>query len=114
MPTVGTYWGREFAGFMAGMGYAVSWDIAYWVGTDEAPAKKTIGQEDSVFRSWIYENKKVVKAISEDKEFYDEPSSKEGWAHEYTNGTILIHRLKRDEWFIKAAAHFLLNKELNI
>ena len=97
------------------------------ISTDPYPAQHTVGQEDARLASWLYHRNKQQQQqqlqlplkgnanshgltrhwISENKEIYDEPTSKAGWAHAYTPGTLVIHRLKRDDWFLKAADYFL-------
>ncbi|KAJ3147236.1 hypothetical protein HDU86_008072 [Geranomyces michiganensis] len=108
LPTDGTYFGREVHGaFMAGMGYVLSWDLVAWISDDSFPAENKVGQEDSVLAWWLAKGNQIKNWISEEKEFYDDPSYEQGWAHEYTPGTILIHRLKNDTVFMRASAHFL-------
>ncbi|KAJ3199984.1 hypothetical protein HK099_002863 [Clydaea vesicula] len=112
LPTTGLYFGRYWGsvkhrnGFMTGMGYALSWDLVEHI-AEEVPlaGKSIIGQEDGLVPSWIGE--KAVNTISEDLEYYDSPKSNEDWAKNYTDGTLLIHRLKRDDWFLNASTHFL-------
>ncbi|TPX61886.1 hypothetical protein PhCBS80983_g00803 [Powellomyces hirtus] len=107
-PRQGTYFGRSVQdSFMAGMGYAVSWDIVKWISTDSFPGENKIGQEDAMLAWWLQRGQVIKNWISEDYEFYDDPSFKEGWAHDYTPGTILVHRLKNETLFIRASAHFL-------
>ncbi|KAJ3286192.1 hypothetical protein HK104_009142 [Borealophlyctis nickersoniae] len=114
IPATGTYFGREVVGhnFMAGMGYAVSWDIVSWIGSNPPETQSIVGQEDAKFASWLRKGKKVKNWVSENQEFYDDPLFTspwvgKGWAHEYTPGTILIHRCKDDGAFLNASAHFL-------
>ncbi|KAJ3185340.1 hypothetical protein HDU85_001390 [Gaertneriomyces sp. JEL0708] len=109
LPRLGTYFGREpqKTGFMAGMGYAVSWDIVRWIGQDPYPAEHTVGQEDSVFANWLHHGKKIKNWEAEDNELYDDPASGKGWAHEYTPGTIGIHRLKDEALFLNCTWHFM-------
>ena len=93
---------------MAGMGYLMSWDLAYWVATDPFPKEHTEGQEDAMLAWWLTESKLIEHWISDElEEFYDEPDSKQGWAHPYTPNTILIHRLKDSNWFLKANRFFM-------
>ncbi|KAJ3166497.1 hypothetical protein HDU88_003366 [Geranomyces variabilis] len=108
LPKDGTYFGREVHGaFMAGMGYALSWDMVAWISADPFPAENKVGQEDATLAWWLAKGNQVSNWVSEDSEFYDDPSYMEGWAHEYTPGTILIHRLKNETVFLRASAHFL-------
>ncbi|KAH6564781.1 hypothetical protein BASA60_010164 [Batrachochytrium salamandrivorans] len=105
-----SYVGRTYAPgtFMAGMGYGLSFDLVRWIATDPYPAAHRIGQEDSLLSNWLTTGKKVVNWIANtDDAFYDEPESGQGWAHAYTPNTILIHRLKSELWFVKAARHFM-------
>ncbi|TPX31246.1 hypothetical protein SmJEL517_g05386 [Synchytrium microbalum] len=108
----GTYMGRHVTGtgFMAGMGYVLSWDLVDWISQDSYPKEHMSGQEDANLSGWLRDKDKVQNfwSIEEPDRFYDEPDSKEGWAiHNYSNNTIIIHRLKRTDWFLKASRHFL-------
>nr|KAJ3421057.1 hypothetical protein HK105_004605 [Polyrhizophydium stewartii] len=110
MPEKGVYFGREVPrfGFMAGMGYGVSLDVARAVATADIPDSIRIGQEDASFATLLYRLKLIEHWTTDKAEaFYDSPQSKEGWAHPYTDNTILIHRLKRDDWFLETADHFM-------
>ncbi|KND01984.1 uncharacterized protein SPPG_02490 [Spizellomyces punctatus DAOM BR117] len=109
LPKHGTYFGRNpgGTGFMAGLGYVLSWDLVKWVGSDPYPQQNKEGQEDGKVASWLRYGNKITHWVSEDEEIYDDPASGRGWAHPYTPGTILIHRLKEDIPFLTACAHFL-------
>ncbi|TPX42171.1 hypothetical protein SeMB42_g05253 [Synchytrium endobioticum] len=109
---VGAYIGRHVhgTGFMAGMGYMLSWDLVDWIGKDPYPRQNAIGQEDAVLAGWLHEKNKIQHfwSIEGADQFYDEPESGQGWAHNYsTQHTIMVHRLKRTDWFLKASRHFL-------
>ncbi|KAJ8324348.1 hypothetical protein O5D80_006612 [Batrachochytrium dendrobatidis] len=110
MPQTGTYFGRHVSGtgFMAGMGYGLSFDLVQWIATDAYPSQHRIGQEDSLLASWLRHSNQLKHYIGDEtKAFYDDPAHARGWAHPYTANTILIHRLKNEAWFLKAAEHFL-------
>ncbi|KAI9202892.1 uncharacterized protein BJ171DRAFT_512542 [Polychytrium aggregatum] len=103
------YYGRQFSGFMTGMGYALSYDLVRWISQEcEYCAENKVGQEDFMVAKWMIHSGKRIHWISEDSEHYDAPEFKQGWSHPYTSGTILIHRLKDDKWFMNAAARFVL------
>ncbi|KAJ3037676.1 hypothetical protein HDV00_001398 [Rhizophlyctis rosea] len=109
LPPLGTYFGRRVPDrfFFAGMGYVLSWDLALYCGLDPQPAAHKIGQEDALLASWLRNANRIKNYVSEDFEIYDDPHAKKGWSHEYTEGTILIHRLKDEGLFLNAARHFL-------
>ena len=80
-----------------------------WISKDLYPKQNAIGQEDAVLSNWLRHNNKIENfwSMEEEDQFYDEPESQEGWAHNYSANTIMIHRLKRTDWFLKASRHFL-------
>ncbi|RKP02410.1 hypothetical protein CXG81DRAFT_368, partial [Caulochytrium protostelioides] len=114
LPHAGVYFGRDYERqFMTGMGYAVSWDIVAQLGSllGDTRSIKAVGgvagQEDIVMARWVRHTNRLRHWISEEREFYDDPSfAGQGWAHPYTPGTLLIHRLKLDDPFVTAATHF--------
>lgn len=87
------------------------------IATDPFPAHHKKGQEDATLARWLTHGPEDASSghrsmiqhwVSEDTEIYDEPAANKPWSHPYTPGTLLIHRLKHDELFVKACAHFLL------
>ena len=92
---------------MAGLGYILSWDLVDFIANDPYAKEHTIGQEDATLAAWLHHGKVIKQWISEEHEIYDDPSHLGGWAHEYTRGTLLIHRLKEIDPFLKASQHFL-------
>ena len=92
---------------MAGLGYILSWDLVDFIANDPYAKEHTIGQEDATLAGWLHHGKVIKQWISEEHEIYDDPSHLGGWAHEYTPGTLLIHRLKEIDPFLKASQHFL-------
>ena len=109
--STGVYFGRVMSGwvgeFMAGMGYSLSWDLVRWITTDEYPPSHRVGDEDQLVAEWLRHSSKVLHFVSDDKNIYDSPESEGEWAQNYTKGTLFIHRLKQNDWFLKTAEHFL-------
>jgi hypothetical protein len=113
---VGVYYGRQSAGFMAGMGYILSYDLVDWIAKDPFPKLNQIGQEDGTLAFWLVQSQLIQHWLSDtEKAFYDFPSSGRGWAHPYSKNTILIHQLKQDDRYVQVAHHFLgpVQEELN-
>lgn len=105
----GLYYGRDVPnhGFMAGMGYVISWDLVEWIATAEYPKLHREGQEDATLASWLHHSGLLKHTVSDDNAIYDDPDSGKGWAKPYIPETILIHRLKDTLAFIKANVHFM-------
>ncbi|KAJ3218838.1 hypothetical protein HK099_004914, partial [Clydaea vesicula] len=111
LPEYDVYFGRKVehingngGGFIAGMGYALSWNLVEFIATkvENNPKQEIIGQEDFLVTTWLNNGKIYYKMISEVNEFYDSPESKKGWSKNYSPGTMLIHQLKDNEWFLNA------------
>ena len=104
----GTYFGRIVNNyFMAGMGYVLSWDLVEWIANSDYANSHKIGQEDAVLASWLYNSGLLKHKVSDDNSFYDDPDSNQGWSKPYIPETILIHRLKDTDAFIKANVYFM-------
>jgi hypothetical protein len=105
----GLYFGREVIGhgFMAGMGYAISWDLVEWIAQSDYARNHREGQEDATLAGWLHHSGLVKHRVSDENGFYDYPESGKGWAKPYIPGTILIHRLKDSTHFIKANMQFM-------
>lgn len=103
----GTYFGRAIGDFMAGMGYALSWDLVRWIGADEYPQSHQKGFEDQLVAEWLRHSGKMVHFVSDDENLYDSPDYEAGWAQNYTKETLIVHQLKQDDWFLRTAKHFL-------
>ncbi|RAL07887.1 uncharacterized protein BO97DRAFT_314488, partial [Aspergillus homomorphus CBS 101889] len=108
--STGTYFGRAIhETFMAGMAYTLSWDLVRWVATDPYPASHREGFEDQVVGDWLHRSGSLNHFVSEDQAIYDSPDYlvEGGWARNYTDGTLIVHQLKQNEWFLRTAKHFL-------
>ncbi|KAJ3035086.1 hypothetical protein HK097_004294 [Rhizophlyctis rosea] len=109
-PRLQTFYGRQVPqkNFMAGMGYVLSTDLAYWIGTDPIPASKKIGQEDALLASWLHRGKMIRNWVSDEEGFIDHPGSGKGWAKDFDRGsTVLVHRCKDEGLFLSAARFFM-------
>ncbi|RKO86162.1 hypothetical protein BDK51DRAFT_12503, partial [Blyttiomyces helicus] len=106
-PREGFFFGRKVSGFMAGLGYVLSWDLVEWIARDPFPKNDRIGQEDYKTAGWLAKSHLVKHWVSEDNEIYDEPSSGKGWAHPYTPDTLIVHRMKASDAFLTGAMHFV-------
>jgi hypothetical protein len=117
----GVYYGRNVKGhnFMAGMGYALSWDLVEWIAASDYAKINKEGQEDATVAKWLYHSGLVIHKVSDENAIYDYPESGQGWAKPYIPETILMHRLKDPTSFIKANMHFMrpiiskLDKEMH-
>ncbi|KAI8908572.1 hypothetical protein EDD86DRAFT_247731 [Gorgonomyces haynaldii] len=109
------YFGRvnynpKYGEFHAGMGYALSWDLVQFMANDPYCIEHSMWQEDTMVAKCLQQpNILEFGMIQPDnpEAFYDEPYSNKPWSHEYTKDTILIHQLKRTDWFLKACMWFM-------
>ena len=65
-------------------------------------------QEDALV-GWCLGLKKPRVLLSkpqDESNMHDEPFSGGGWSRSYSTDSIYIHRLKRSDWFLKAASHY--------
>lgn len=85
----------------------LSWDLILELSSDEWCQENKKFQEDSLIASCLKTLGHGLTSASDPEEIYDEPYSHQGWAHEYTPRTLFIHRMKRNDWFLKASLHFL-------
>ncbi|KAI8908387.1 hypothetical protein EDD86DRAFT_207477 [Gorgonomyces haynaldii] len=111
-PKEKVYLGRENlgVGFHAGLAYILSWDLVQFLGQDQHCYENRHFQEDSLVAYCLRHGKQIEGPLMNFQnilDIYDEPESQKGWAHEYTPSTIAIHQLKRQDWFLKAAMHFI-------
>ena len=111
------YFGRLYqsTGFMVGMGYGLSKRLVEYVATDEYPKKNQEGQEDAVVANWVshFEKDRDIKVWRKSwYEYYDHPQSGQGWAEDFSDSALLIHRCKEKERFIDAADFFLHDRKV--
>ncbi|KAG0556060.1 hypothetical protein KC19_11G022600 [Ceratodon purpureus] len=98
------YWG-----YMAGMGYVITWDLIEWISTSEIVLNKTGGyQEDRMTADWFNEGKKAKHRVSKKPLFYDHPQymGKNRCPNELVPETILIHQMKSTELWMDVLQHF--------
>ncbi|KAG0555992.1 hypothetical protein M758_11G016700 [Ceratodon purpureus] len=95
-------------GFMAGMGYALSWDLIEWVSTSEIVLNNTGGYgEDLMTRDWFNQGGKAKNRVSKRPFFYDHPDAHaNGCSHPLNFESILIHRLKSTERWMATLKFF--------
>jgi hypothetical protein len=75
---------------------------------DEHCYANRINQEDAHIASCLRDQGLATFSQPLDvTRIYDDPASNAGWAHEYTNDTLFIHRLKKDDMFLNACYHFM-------
>jgi len=110
-PRSGFFFGRDYHGFMAGMGYILSWDLVTWIAFNQYTRSHRVGQEDRLLADWLRFSGLVERWESEEYDFYDDPTGLSAWSHPFSNSTILIHQLKRTDRFLMVAYHFHGNYE---
>ncbi|KNC78579.1 hypothetical protein SARC_08996 [Sphaeroforma arctica JP610] len=117
LPNRGTYFGRAVCVgartgsdcFMAGLGYALSWDLVEFIATDPTVAHNTVGQEDALVSEWFYQQNVMHHHVTDEVDIYDTPDLGKGigWSKPYTPHTVFVHQCKRRDWFIRTSHHFL-------
>lgn len=88
-------------------GYALSWDLVDFAANSEGCEMAKNGQEDVRMADCI--RSQLSRGLSRSnniEDIFDEPSAGTEWSHEYTPTTLFLHRLKRNDWFLKASAAF--------
>ncbi|PIA26150.1 hypothetical protein AQUCO_09600008v1 [Aquilegia coerulea] len=98
--------------YMAGMGYLISWDIVEWIRTSEIPRNHTEGPEDKVFGEWIRQGHRAKNRYNAKWSMYDYPTPPTKCTHEFWPDTIVIHKLKDQERWIKTLKYFNVTNDL--
>ena len=92
-------------GYMSGMGYALSWDLVEWIATSEIPLNNMLGFEDKLVGKWLDNGKKAKHRHTAKPRMYDVPGG-EGCPGKFSPDTIMVHRLKTTEHWMKTLAYF--------
>ena len=88
-----------YVGYMAGLGYALSWDLVEWIASSEVPLKYLVGPEDMMVGRWLDNGKKAKHRHTAKPFMYDFPGDQFGCPGELLPETIIVHHLKTtDRW----------------
>lgn len=109
LPREDTYYGfvipcgsqDPFRDYMAGMGYALSWDLVEWIQSSPIAKNKRDGVEDMLIGIWLNEGNKGKNRFNAKPAIYNFPGSDiPACAHDLVPDTIAVHKLKdRERWF---------------
>ncbi|GAQ82247.1 Glycosyl transferase family 31 protein [Klebsormidium nitens] len=103
-----TYWGRflDDGSGAARSAFVVSWDLAQWIGYS-VPGVLTADMGSPRMKHVLELHGGVNWSSAKREEWYDTPlSGTGGWAHDYTNQTLVVHGTNETWKLLDAAQHF--------
>jgi Galactosyltransferase len=111
LPKQQLYWGREIdagkrTSFMGGSAYALSWDAALAMANSKECHAKRFMAEDQFVAACMRFFRIPTTSVTPESGIIDEPVAKLGWSAKYSSGNIVVHQLKRNDWFLKAYSYF--------
>ncbi|XP_078177818.1 uncharacterized protein LOC144572224 [Carex rostrata] len=90
---------NPYSGYMAGMGFILSWDLVQWIAVSDIPPQNQVGPEDKLVGQWLTWGNKGKNRVTEKPGMYDFPDTNGRCSHELIPETVAVHRLKRwDRW----------------
>lgn len=97
------------SGYMAGMGYVITWDLVEWISQSPIVRSKIGGySEDRMTGDWLDKGGKAKNRVSKKPLFYDHPAytGRDRCTHPLVPDTILIHQLKTPELWMDVLQYF--------
>lgn len=122
LPREDTYYGfvipcdsqDPFREYMAGMGYALSWDLVEWIQSSPIARNKSDGVEDMLVGIWLNEGKKGKNRFNVKPAIYNFPGSDiPACAHDLIPDTIAVHKLKNRETWFQVLNYFNVTSAVN-
>ncbi|PUZ77953.1 hypothetical protein GQ55_1G415000 [Panicum hallii var. hallii] len=97
-----------FREYMAGMGYALSWDLVEWIATSEVARNHSVGTEDMLTGLWLRIGDKGKNRFNAKPAIHDyrNPVPVDQCEHEFMPSTIGVHRLKSNPRWAEALKYF--------
>ncbi|KAF8730176.1 hypothetical protein HU200_017148 [Digitaria exilis] len=97
-----------FQEYMAGMGYALSWDLVEWIATSEIARNHSVGTEDMLTGLWLRLGGKGKNRFNAKPAIHDylNPVPVDQCEHEFMPSTIGVHRLKSNPRWAEALKYF--------
>ncbi|MQM11289.1 hypothetical protein Taro_044196 [Colocasia esculenta] len=99
-------------GYMSGMGYVLSWDLAEWIGVSEIPPKNVVGPEDRLVGQWLDAGNKARNRYTEKPGMYDYLGADKGCPQALIPETVAVHRLKTQVMWIDVLNYFNATRAL--
>jgi Galactosyltransferase len=111
LPKQKLYWGREIdagsdASFMGGAAFAMSWDAVLRMAKSKECYEKRFMLEDQSVAACMRLLGIPPSSVIPESGIIDEPLTHLGWSEEYSSDNVVIHQLKRNDWFLKAYSYF--------
>ena len=116
MPRADMYYGATipcdsmdpFREYMAGMGYALSWDLVEWIASSEVARNHSVGTEDMLTGLWLHIGGKGKNRFNAKPAIHDyrNPVPVDQCEHEFMPTTIGVHRLKSNPRWAEALKYF--------
>ncbi|CAN6448197.1 unnamed protein product [Victoria cruziana] len=98
-------------GYMSGMGYLLSWDLAEWIGNSSYAKNNQVGHEDVLVGKWLKDGNLGKNRYNNKPSMYDFPGTK-GCPHEFIPDTVAVHRVKRSQDWMLVLSYFNYTKNV--
>jgi hypothetical protein len=97
-----------FREYMAGMAYALSWDLVEWIATSDVARNHSVGTEDMLTGRWLRIGGKGRNRFNAKPAIHDyrNPVPVDQCEHEFMPTTIGVHRLKSNPRWAEALNYF--------
>lgn len=97
-----------FREYMAGMAYALSWDLVQWIATSDVARNHSVGTEDMLTGLWLRIGGKGKNRFNAKPAIHDylNPVPVDQCEHEFMPTTIGVHRLKSNPRWAEALKYF--------
>ncbi|KAG0559310.1 hypothetical protein M758_10G094200 [Ceratodon purpureus] len=102
-----------YAGYMAGMGYIITWDLVEYISDSPIVREQTGGySEDRMTGDWLDKGGKAKNRVNKKPLFYDHPAyrGRDRCTHPLVPETILIHQVKTTERWMDVLQYFEGNR----
>ncbi|XP_062220942.1 beta-1,3-galactosyltransferase pvg3-like [Phragmites australis] len=97
-----------FRGYMAGMGYVLSWDLVEWIATSDVARNHSVGTEDMLTGEWLRIGGKGKNRFNAKPAIHDylNPVPVDECEHAFMPSTIAVHRLKSNPRWAETLKYF--------
>ncbi|TVU28874.1 hypothetical protein EJB05_20410, partial [Eragrostis curvula] len=97
-----------FRGYMAGMGYVLSWDLVQWIATSDVARDNSVGTEDMLTGKWLHLGGKGKNRFNAKPAIHDYLNRVpvDQCERPFTPSDIAVHRLKTNPKWAETLKYF--------